>query len=863
MRPAPQAETDDAPASPSLSYIARRPNRHTKATVASEGSTHAVFDIGRDSQDAPASPPSLGLAPGSAQSSNIDNTRRSDGRRPHSIDSQDDYDEDDIDDEAALMLDPASASTSDLREDDDGAIELGPTAAKRVKRRIARARGHRPTGSLSAKYDKDDPLFLVSKAVPEDDDPSLPALTWRALVIGSFFCVIGAAVSQLFFYKSNSPSFSTYFVILISLPVGKWLARKLPDKTIWIGPWSFELNPGPFSIKEHMLVAIISSSGASSAGATDIINIQELFYHQRMPWLASLTLLISSQVLGFGWAGLVTDLLVKPPSMLWPSTLVTTSLFHTLHDGKSPYNKARLRMFFLVFIAIFVYQFLPAMIAPTLSSIAVLCLVNNQNQTFRILSSGYHGLGLLNFTLDWNAAGMTGPFYQPWWAALNFYGGIAGMCWIIAPLYYFGFNMWQARSFPDVLGSGLYHQNFTKFDVTGLLNPDSTLDRDKWEESKPMLLTPFFALTYGLSFATLTSVLTHTLLWHWNDIKRAVNRHEHDDIHNRLMRAYAPVPRSWYWTTFGLTTMAACILVVTTPSLQLPVWALLMAIFMGPIFLVPVGILRAVSDTGVGLNVISEFVIGYIMPGNPIGNVLFKIMAYMSLAQALDLLTDLKCGHYLKVPPKHMFVSQLVGTAIGCVVNLVVVNIILDPASGYRGFLDGTVEDPSGQWDGRKVHIFFSASVIWGLIGPAEFFAGEYRILYAGFLIGALLPLIPYLLHKRYGGKMWNKVAWPIILHGACAPPTIPTNVIMTGFALSWLSQKHLRTRHPKWFERFNYVVSAALDAGASVNALAIFLLSVTIMRWSGPIPNWAGNPSSDSEYCKPAVGPGAPASAT
>ncbi|KAN0062580.1 hypothetical protein ACQY0O_005112 [Thecaphora frezii] len=858
MTPQPHAKTDDTEPSPSLPYIARR-------TVRTSPSTSRHFDIGRDSQGldndeaqalahaAPSTGSSLRHASGSRASAayhHSDRFEQPDQYRDNHHDHDDGDDNEDDDDEAALMLGPASASVADLHEDADGAIELGSTRSQRKPK--PKRRGHSTTASLWEKYDEDDPLFLVSKAVPEHDDPSLPAFTWRALAIGSFFCVIGAAVSQLFFYKSNSPSFSTYFVILISLPVGKWLARKLPDRTVRLGPWSFELNPGPFSIKEHMLVSIIASSGAVSAGATDIINIQELFYHQRMPWLASLTLLLSTQILGFGWAGLATDLLVKPPAMMWPSTLVTTSLFHALHDGKSHQNKPRLRMFFLVFIAIFVYQFLPALIAPTLSSIALLCLIDNRNATFRILSSGYHGLGVLNLTLDWNAAGATGPFYQPWWAALNFYGGIAGMCWIVTPLYYFGFNLLQARSFPEVIGSGLYYANFTRFGVTALLREDNTLDRERWEESKPMLLTPFFALTYGMSFATLTSVVTHTMLWHWKDVKRALDNHVYDDVHNRLMRAYDPVPRSWYWTTFGLTTAAACVLVITTPSLQLPVWALLVAIFMGPVFLVPVGILRAVSDTGVGLNVISELVIGYAMPGRPIGNVLFKIMAYMSLAQALDLLTDLKCAHYLKVPPKHMFVSQLIGTAIGCVVNLVVVNMILDPASGYRGFLDGSVEDPSGQWDGRKVHIFFSASVIWGLIGPAEFFVGSYRHLFWGFAIGAVLPLVPYLLHRRYGGNVWRRIAWPIIFHGACAPPSVPTNVILSGLGLSWFSQKFLKEQHPAWFERYNYVVSAALDAGTSVNALAIFVLSVTVMRWSGPVPNWVGNPSSDSEYCRP-----------
>lgn len=98
--------------------------------------------------------------------------------------------------------------------------------------------------------DPDDPLTLVKRAVPETDDPTLPALTLRVVVIGSMFAVLGAGVAQLFFYKSNSPGFSSYFVILVSLPMGRWLARNMPYRTVrvpLIGP--VELNPGDFSIK--------------------------------------------------------------------------------------------------------------------------------------------------------------------------------------------------------------------------------------------------------------------------------------------------------------------------------------------------------------------------------------------------------------------------------------------------------------------------------------------------------------------------------------------------------------------------------------------------------------------------------------
>lgn len=130
---------------------------------------------------------------------------------------------------------------------------------------------------------------------------------------------------------------------------------------------------------------------------------------------AALVMLITTQTLGFGFAGLVHDILVRPVSMVYPANLVTCSLFHTLHgDRHGTLTKKRLSVFNVVFVAIFAYQFLPSLIAPTLSSMALLCWINNQSSGMRVLSSGYKGFGLLNFSLDWNAIGASGPLFTPW-----------------------------------------------------------------------------------------------------------------------------------------------------------------------------------------------------------------------------------------------------------------------------------------------------------------------------------------------------------------------------------------------------------------------------------------------------------------
>lgn len=50
---------------------------------------------------------------------------------------------------------------------------------------------------------------------------------------------------------------------------------------------------------------------------------------------------------------------------------------------------------------------------------------------------------------------------------------------------------------------------------------------------------------------------------------------------------------------------------------------------------------------------------GIIYPGRPIANVCFKTYGYMSMAQAVSFLSDFKLGHYMKIPPRSMFLVQV------------------------------------------------------------------------------------------------------------------------------------------------------------------------------------------------------------
>nr|WVH01953.1 OPT family small oligopeptide transporter [Naematelia aurantialba] len=615
---------------------------------------------------------------------------------------------------------------------------------------------------------------LIARSVPSTDDPHLPTLTLRVLVLGTFFCLLGATAAQVFYFKSNAPSFSGYFIILATYPLGHLLAneRIVPRGRSVLG---VELNPGRFSVKEAILVSVIATSGASSAYAADILAIMDLYYKTPLSSIPSIVLLLTTQCIGFGLAGMLQNLLVNPPAMYWPSTLVTVQLFTTLYSTSTTtlsrsahlLIRNRLRVFTLIFIGTFIYQFLPFLLFPTLTSVAVLCLADNDSWWLRTLGSGYNGLGMLDFSFDWSSVGSSGPLYTPYWALGNYFGGLIVMCWIITPIILMT-NFWSARDFPSAVSSGLFNSTLQKFDVTSVLNPDLSLNDEAWEQNGPLLLTPFFAVSYALSFAALSSVLVHVWLWHRKEIMEALSlRTQLNDVHNKLMRAYLPVPSSWYLALLGVNFGAAVILVKITP-LQMPIWALVLSVAIATVFLIPVGIITAVSNTTIGLNVLTEFVAGLLMPGKPIGNVTFKCFGYMAMSQALALTNDLKLGWYTSIPPREMFTCQILGTVLGALANYVTLTSVI---AEKRSYLDGSVVDPTGQWTGRSPQIFYSASVIWGAVAPRRFFSGKYEVLYLGFLLGAIVPVVCWLAHKRWPRMKWNKVVFPIICSGATIVP--------------------------------------------------------------------------------------------
>lgn len=94
------------------------------------------------------------------------------------------------------------------------------------------------------------------------------------------------------------------------------------------------------------------------------------------------------------------------------------------------------------------------------------------------------------------------------------------------------------------------------------------------------------------------------------------------------MSQYAQVPEWWYLCIF-VTMFVFGILGIELYETEMPVWAFVLALIVAFVYTVPIGIIQAVTNQQIGLNVITELIIGYLLPGRPLAMMLFKTWGYI------------------------------------------------------------------------------------------------------------------------------------------------------------------------------------------------------------------------------------------
>ena len=450
---------------------------------------------------------------------------------------------------------------------------------------------------------------------------------------------------------------------------------------------------------------------------------------------------------------------------------------------------------------------------------------------------GYQsGLGLIPITFDWTqVTGFTlSPLMFPWHGIANTLIGTVLFFMITSiGLHYSGSFYSEYLPMSD---SNSYDNTGNVYNVSRILTPNFELDLAAYQQYSPLFLSTTFSLAYGLSFAAILALITHTALFHGQEIwvRTTLSLGEEPDVHTKMMRKYKEVPAWWYAATF-LAFLAVALTSILAYPTHLTWWAFFIALLIALAFSIPIGMISAITNITLGLNVITEFIIGYMQPGRPVAMMLFKTYGYITMTQALAFAADLKLGHYMKVPPRIMFTGQVIATIWSSIVQIAVLN-----------WAFGAIDNICDQ---ENVHhftcpggrVFFNASVIWGLIGPQRIFsAGQiYNSMLYFFIAGALGPPIFYGLARAFPKSNLRYINVPLIFGGSGEIPPATTINYTTWGAVGFLFNKVIKNKYRGWWSHYNYVTSAGLDTGLAISTILIFL---TLELTDQNAPSWWGN---------------------
>ncbi|KAG2036608.1 OPT oligopeptide transporter protein-domain-containing protein [Suillus americanus] len=670
----------------------------------------------------------------------------------------------------------------------------------------------------------DSPYPEVRSAVANTDDPSIPCNSFRAWIIGLSWAILTAGLNQFFFFRYPTVTITSIAAQLLSFPVGCAWAKVMPNVRVL----GVKLNPGPFSIKEHVLITIMATVAGYCAcfdHVTDIIAVQRVYYGQRYSFVYQWMVVMSTQLIGFSIGGILRRFLVQPPSMIWPSNLVTCALFNTLHSQTyagigTRGGISRESFFYYAWICGALWYFVPGYLFKGLSYFSWVCWIAPDNIVVNQMFGYVSGLGMSMVTFDWSQITYIGRFLTCRWAEANIAVGFIFFFWLVVPALYYT-NTWNSKYMPHEISSRTSFDNTgASYNITRIINSDASLNLTAYEAYSPLFLSTTFALSYGLSFASITATLTHTFLFFrkqiWVQSRRSM--HEQPDIHARLMSKYKQVPEWWYMIVF-LIMFVIGIISIELWHTEFPVWAFVLSLTIAFSYAIPIGMIQALTNQQVGLNVITELVVGYALPGRPIAMMMFKTWGYITMSQALTFTADFKLGHYMKIPPRTMFWGQVVAAAIAGTVQL-----------GVQAWMFSNIPDmcSTNQKDGficPKTEVFGTASFIWGVIGPQrQFSSGQvYHALVYFFLFGAICPAITWLILLKWPNSFIRYVNFPVIFSGIEAiPPASAVNYVpwtIVGF----IFQYYIRRRHFSWWTKYNYVLSAAMDSGVGISIILIF----------------------------------------
>ncbi len=604
------------------------------------------------------------------------------------------------------------------------------------------------------------PYPEVRAITTPDDDPDMPCETIRAHMLGYIWAVIGQFTNSLFISRFPNISLSSAVIQMLLYPCGIALSYALPDWGFNLRGKRVSLNPGPWTYKEQMLSTIIVNVGMGTAYCFYNIQTQTMFYHDT--WLTpgyGILLLLSTQMMGLGFAGMMRRFVVYPIETIWPSILPTVALNRALlvpenRETVHGWRLTRYQWFFLSFTIMFIYFWIPDYLFTALSTFAWMCWIAPNNFKLNLITGSQQGLGFNPIpTFDWNVINLLAtPLQAPFFATVQQFSGSLIAAMVIIGLY---FTNITGSAYLPINSSSIFNNTGGHYEIEKILIPGTaTINETAYQAYSPAFYSAGNLMVYGAFFAFYPLTMVFICLDAWKPLLKAfksmfssaialvkrvtmtigktigcvfsgrlreAGRHisgmmsvdesiydGFDDPLTNLMRNYAEVPDWWFLIIALISFIFAIIILTNWTQLDTPVWTIFFVIGLNLVFLIPMSYLYAISGTTEGLNVVTELIVGYALPGHPEALMFVKAFGYNINGQTDNYVGDQKMGYYSKIPPRAMYRGQVVSAFITALVCYATVQFVDTSIEGVC-----TPDQPQKFTCAASSVVFFSASVVW------------------------------------------------------------------------------------------------------------------------------------------------------
>lgn len=436
----------------------------------------------------------------------------------------------------------------------------------------------------------------------------------------------------------------------------------------------------------------------------------------------------------------------------------------------------------------------------------------------------------------------------PFFSTFNRFIGAFASFWIVLAFWYS--NVYNTGYLP--INTNRVYDNMGKlYNISRAVDDKGMFDQQGYENYSPPFLGAGNVVIYMFFFAIYTSTLTYAILYHRHEIamgfkvlfkslrKKTPLENEHIlDVHNRLMKSYKEVPEWWYMICLACAIALGISGIVgwdTHTSPGVVFYGLALCV----VFVIPVGIIKAMTGIEITLNVLAEFIGGSWVDGNALAMNYFKSFGYVTCAHAVWFCNDLKLAHYTKIPPRQTFAAQMVATFLSTLVCVGVLNFQL------MHIRNVCTEEAQFKLTCPGVNTFFTSSVLWGTVGPQKTFGhqGQYSEMLVGFPLGVLIVVVFWLLNRRYPDWTWTRQIHPVaIMYGGIVWAPYNMSYVWPSVPIAYFSWIYLKSRYVGLWSKYNFVLSAAWSCGIAISGVIIFF---SLQYRNKPL-NWWGNEVSE-----------------